>query len=611
MTGFNLIIFIKLHIMKLVYFLVFSLLFITNYGWAQIPTNVPTNGLVAYWPFSGNANDESGNGNDGTVNGATLVADRNGNSNAAYYFDGDDYIRVLHDPTINFDITDEYTISVWIKPDVYPGHGMSVLEKWDTCAQYPYQIRFGWVDGFGYNISSGSWAQVNPGNVVSSDNDNYYLDSLGYYNVIVTFSNNYKELYVNGEFVDSNSLVTNNISNTDDLFIGTRNIQPITPDRYFHGIIDDIGIWNRALTHEEIYELYYNATVLQCEGITKNGEDTIASANFISEKGIVTSTAALNKYGSKLHMPSVVTNAVSSIAETSAVSGGDVTNAGTSEIVQRGIVWSTSQNPTIENNEGYKYNDCGAGSYTSELYGLTGGTTYYVRAFSKNCIGVTYGNEVSFTTLSGPCDGMSVLIDIDGNSYNLVEIGDQCWMAENLNVLNDAAGNPITRYCYSNTTSYCDIYGGLYTWGDMMNGEVSSGSNPSGVQGICPVGWHIPSNAEWAELETYLGMSNSGDVDWRGTDQGSKLAGNETLWSDGLLDNNSAFNSAGFYVLPGAGRDSFGSTFGSVNNSAYFWTSKENDGTFAWYRAFNYNKAEIYRHMVSKANAFSVRCVKD
>ena len=79
---------------------------------AQVPSYVPTSGLVGYWPFIGNANDESGNGNNGTVTGATLTADRFGNSNSAYSFDGQSYIRVPHNQNYNFGIGN-YTLSVW------------------------------------------------------------------------------------------------------------------------------------------------------------------------------------------------------------------------------------------------------------------------------------------------------------------------------------------------------------------------------------------------------------------------------------------------------------------------------------------------------------------
>ena len=113
-------------------FVLFGLFITAN---AQVPGYVPQNGLVGWWPFNGNANDESGNGNDGTVNGPTLTTDRFGNANSAYDFDGvDDYIRIPDAPEFDFGIND-FTISVWVnKPDTThtcPSCNTTVLGKWN------------------------------------------------------------------------------------------------------------------------------------------------------------------------------------------------------------------------------------------------------------------------------------------------------------------------------------------------------------------------------------------------------------------------------------------------------------------------------------------------
>ena len=101
------------------------------------------------------------------------------------------------------------------------------------------------------------------------------------------------------------------------------------------------------------------------------------------------------------------------------------------------------------------------------------------------------------------------------------------------------------------SASNAATYGALYTWAAAMNGSASSCSNPSGVQGVCPIGWHIPSDKEWQELEIYLGMSESqaDSTGWRGTNEGSKLAGNSGLWEDGSLENNAAFGTSTFNAL--------------------------------------------------------------
>jgi len=116
-------------------------------------------------------------------------------------------------------------------------------------------------------------------------------------------------------------------------------------------------------------------------------------------------------------------------------------------------------------------------------------------------------------------------------------------MAENLNSthyadgiplvdgtgVGDITGNYTTKYYFyynNDSATYADTYGALYTWAAMMNGAASSNNNPSGVQGVCPDGWHIPSDTAWKELEMYLGMSQveaDKTVGWRGTDEGGKL----------------------------------------------------------------------------------------
>ncbi len=199
----------------------------------------------------------------------------------------------------------------------------------------------------------------------------------------------------------------------------------------------------------------------------------------------------------------------------------------------------------------------------------------------------------------------------DGEVYQTVLKGTQCWMAENLNIgtmivstTNQTNNSTFEKYCYGNNTSNCDTYGGLYQWDEMMQ-YVST----KGARGICPTGWHLPTDSEWKTLERYLGMSQSqaDTTDFRGTDEGSQLAGNEPLWSNGLLDQNANFGTSGFTGLPGGSRDTYGS-FNNLAYGAYFWSSSEY-GTDAKYRALYYTHAQEYRNDDSKANGFSVRCL--
>jgi len=229
-----------------------------------------------------------------------------------------------------------------------------------------------------------------------------------------------------------------------------------------------------------------------------------------------------------------------------------------------------------------------------------------------------FNPDLSYGTLS----------DIDGNSYGTIEIGTQVWMAENLKVTKYPDGSPITQisgetewnamtpdvqaYCwYDNLTEYSDTSGALYTWAAAMNGALSSDTIPSGVQGVCPDGWHIPSDAEWKVLEMFLGMSqaDADTYDWRGSDEGGQLK--ETGFSNWAVPNTGGSNLSGFTAVPGGFRSAQGN-FYSIDQYATFWTSGEEAGTDkAWYRTLHYDKEQVYRQYNDMRLGLSVRGSED
>ena len=222
-----------------------------------------------------------------------------------------------------------------------------------------------------------------------------------------------------------------------------------------------------------------------------------------------------------------------------------------------------------------------------------------------------------------------------GDNYDTVLIGSQCWMAENLNVTdgNEDQACTFTRYCHSDNPTNCDTYGGLYQWAGIMCGESSSNSEPSGVQGICPNDWHIPSHYEWVTLERQIcsNIGNSGCdttfpkeliaiVSYLGQEEaitaegeGSAMAGNEPLWLNGNLDNSGAgnndFATSGLDVLPAGYRSTDGSYY-SLGYDTYFWSSLESDGN-AWRRTLYYSRTDVFRRIGNKLFGSSVRCLKD
>ena len=216
--------------------------------------------------------------------------------------------------------------------------------------------------------------------------------------------------------------------------------------------------------------------------------------------------------------------------------------------------------------------------------------------------------------------------DIEGNTYATIELGNQIWMAENLKVGHYADGNPIPQvideaewnametgaqaYCwYNNQVEYQDTSGALYTWAAAMYGGPSSDS--IGVQGVCPDGWHLPSDAEWKELEIFLGMSqaDADRNDWRGTDEGGQLK--ELGFSNWAIPNEGATNSSGFTAVPGGFRSAKG-LFYNINSYSAHWTATAEEGTGnAWYRAMKFDEAKVYRQRNTTQLGLSVRCVKD
>lgn len=236
--------------------------------------------------------------------------------------------------------------------------------------------------------------------------------------------------------------------------------------------------------------------------------------------------------------------------------------------------------------------------YTSGDIGpISPGTGYHIVWDGLHSFPETYGPQSQLRINAVSCP--ETVTDIDGNTYQTVPIGGQCWMKENLNVTKNPAGTSITRYCYDDNTNNCDTYGGLYTWDVMMNGSSSSNNIPSGVQGICPIGWHIPSDAEWTVLTDYLGGASVA---------GGKMKEAGTAhWN---LPNTGATNSSGFTGLPGGYRN-YNGTFGYIGNTGFWWSSNEEGTSIAWFRAMSHTNAALTRNPNYMNYGLSVRCLRD
>jgi uncharacterized protein (TIGR02145 family) len=210
------------------------------------------------------------------------------------------------------------------------------------------------------------------------------------------------------------------------------------------------------------------------------------------------------------------------------------------------------------------------------------------------------------------CNGQTSLT-YDGRTYDLVEIGGQCWFADNLATDQYRNGDPIpTGLSYTtwqNTTAGAfaiynndlanDVtYGKLYNWYTTVDSR-----------GLCPTGWHVPTDCEWMYLEGALGMTVAQQElanTWRGTTEGEAMKAT-TNW---ISPNTGATNSSGFTAFPGGARSDYGSYF-DVGLYGNWWSSTEDDSNNAWLRSLNYSSSGVVRYSTNKPYGFSVRCVRD
>ena len=210
-----------------------------------------------------------------------------------------------------------------------------------------------------------------------------------------------------------------------------------------------------------------------------------------------------------------------------------------------------------------------------------------------------------FDTTINPAITYGHFADVrDGQTYRTVKIGSQIWMAQNLNY---AGTNGTTGMCYnpssgattSGPENTCAKYGRLYAWAEAMNGSASTTIGK--VRGICPEGWHVPTDPEWTTLV------NAVEADTRvGTGNGGAALKSTSVWTS-IGNETDLF---GFTVLP-AGIRHYAGSFVSLGYQANFWSASENGAPDAWSRYFNFDYANVYRNSYGKPIGFSLRCSQD
>lgn len=322
-----------------------------------------------------------------------------------------------------------------------------------------------------------------------------------------------------------------------------------------------------------------------------------------------------NTLGSSNNTIVITTDSVFNISNYSATSGGNVISDGGSPILKRGVCWNTNINPTINNYHTYDF--VGLGIFTSSLSNLVPGTTYHLRAYAFNSIDTIYGNEITFSTTNiglGSCSGGPAIIsDIDGNIYNVVSIGNQCWMKESLKTSRYKNGSPIqtgltdsqwqsvtSGACADNNNNlnYTSTYGKLYNWY-----AVSDGS------GLCPAGWHVATESDWNQL--VKSIDPLADTSINSGTQSSTAGGSMKATIGWTSPNIGATNSSSFSGLPGGFRLYGGGSYALPGTGGYWWSSTLSTTNYAYIHKLYFQDATVKKVMDNKHVGYSVRCVRD
>lgn len=623
------------------------------------PTYVPTTNLIAWWPFNGNANDEGGSGLNGQVNGAILTTDRFGNSKSAYSFTTDQDITIPNSADKNLY---PLTISLW-----YNVSSIAVQETGNLFSKY---VSAAW-NGFMVHTIGGTTDGniMYPWYIRSSTNKvlglygeeafhqpNYEINK--WYHFVYTVDNSGGKIFVNGVLIGTHSW-TGEAGPSSNSFLwkigGFYN-------HWFHGIIDDIGIWNRALSQQEITGLYNSGqsqvksvptvTTNSSSNVTNNsavlGGNVTSDGNAtVTERGVVyglsqsptiTDTKvgigsgvgifsqtisgltanttyfarayAINSMGisygqqisfttlSSSTFATLTTNDALILTTSSVTLGGNITSEGGSSVTERGVVYGTSSSPTISSSK--KAIGSGTGSFSATINGLSANTTYYARAYAINASGVSYGNEVNFTLYLN-VSGASVT-DIDGNTYKTVKIGTQTWMVENLKTTKYRNGESIPNVTDQNQWAYLKT-GAYCDFNNVANNSITYGHlynwyTITDTRNIAPSGWHVATDQEWQKLSDYLG----GDAV-----SGGKLKEAGTInWNS---PNAGADNSSGFTALPGGFRDTY--NFYDLGRYGLWWTAPLQNSYSYWRRNIDYSVSNLGRNTATEIVGFSVKCIKD
>ncbi len=538
-------------------------------------------------------------------------------------FDGvDDYATASSEA---FNVSD-LSISVRVKPSSnIPREWQGIVDKQPNSSS-GYLLQLG-PNGtyFDFTLATGS----NYINLFSSLQPQPDI----WYHVVVTYDGSIMKIYIDGVLDNEAAYEGSIIGNDDPLYVGSRGLM-----EPFEGGIDELALWSRVVSPEEISTNDFDS------------ESLIAHWHMDEGTGNVCADESGNGFDLSIYDATWSTDVSPTPGEVS------VDDVMVEELTLSFTSFQDIESSVLEEGRDYylkisgSYSAAGGHNADAAYYysntppaaampwtwnglstqhpypqGYNEEHTYY---YYFNSDGTTeqfgfedtaYGdNSGSLTIQVWQRSEVTTVTDIDGNVYRTVVIGDQEWMAENLKVTKYRDGTAITNvtdntawgaltteaYCFynNNANNEAETYGALYNWYAVNDSR-----------DIAPEGWHVPTDDEWKELEMYLGMSLSeadGQV-WRGTNEGSKLAGNADLWEDGTLEADSEFSTSGFSALPGGYRHYSAGGYNQMVYNAFFWSANDSNSDIAWYRSLSNLNSDVFRYLTNKRAGYSVRCIKD
>ena len=581
------------------------LLFVPSLCLAQIPGCLPNDSLVTWFPFDGDALDASGNDNDGVIYGAVPADDRLGNAGGSLEFTvngsggwgaAQDRVVVSNPPISN---ANAFTMVSWIyleeKPAPFDNRPHTIMGRWSGNGQSVFRV-FALYDG---TLSTRVYG--------SGDLDLGSIPYQQWTHVGSTFDGQYIRHYINGVLAGSLDLGPDAqlpISSSD-LTIGELHMS--NGHWYlFSGRLEDVGYYDRALSDEEVLCIASGATPISgCTDFTACNYDSSATAdNGSCEYGCLYCGEG-TAWDSTLQLCVGVVPPADSILV-------PIPSCG------EGTVWDpVNEECIIAIPADLNYDGCVTVADLLELLAVHGTCPPYPE----------WPDEPTDTTWT--CGDPLTYWDYD---YSTVLIGDQCWFAENLRSATYANGDSIgvapgssdwntatigLTAVYGDGSWYCDSEGllagfdpcdsdsSLQYYGRMYNFFTIQDS-----RSVCPIGWHVPTDSEWMELETEIGVPEDEleTFDWRGSIQnaGTKL---KASIQDSLPWNGT--NESGFTAVHGGFKTRLDGRYFSAGVNIKIWTSSGSNGGARIHRVLNTSYSGIRRFADSQHHGFYIRCIKD